>query len=61
MQDIWERTDEEFRPIWTTGRGSAKRNFTVFQTELYNRILNVERWIVCMPLSVNVFATLATQ
>jgi hypothetical protein len=38
----------------------------VFQKELYNIIPNVciqgvERWIICTPLSGNVFVTLATQ
>jgi hypothetical protein len=38
----------------------------MFQKELYNGITNtkcqgVGQWIVCTPLNVNVFVTLATQ
>jgi hypothetical protein len=44
----------------TAVKTSSPREFVyrVFQKELCN---GVERWIVCTPLSVNVFVTLATQ
>jgi hypothetical protein len=41
-----------------------KELYRVFQKEIYNDIPNVagvELWIVCTPLSANVFVILATQ
>jgi hypothetical protein len=56
---MWKQNPDKERKV-----GNQVQLYRVFQQELYSHIPNVtykHRWIVCTPLSLNIFVTLASQ